>query len=272
MLTFFSSGVYARSIGNEKANIPNATQPTLERRALIIVSRHGIRVPYAPDGGAKIYSKSPGANWFSNASDWGATGEAYLTRHGEAVLGRMGEYYRQELVDSGFVSSDGSDVTVYTDHGTTLRCLHTARSFLGGMLPGVDLKIHVNETWIPQLFNQGGHPGANNTACAGPFEAQVLGTIGGDPAKLSQTYRGAIERFSDAINCCQASVCQPSGRGAGGACDLMGQPTGGWTGHFWSFFTGPFFTAASLSEYVQLVYMNNMSLSSLGTQRIGGDF
>ena len=43
---------------------------SLRREALIIFSRHGIRVPYAPPGGIAEYSKAPAASWMhSKAAD-----------------------------------------------------------------------------------------------------------------------------------------------------------------------------------------------------------
>ena len=40
----------------------------------------------------------------------------------------------------------------------------------------------------------------------------------------------------------------------------MGQPSA-WTGKFYAFYSGAFFTAATLSEYLQLIYLNNMTLA-----------
>ena len=66
---------------------------------------------------------------YVNAADWGAEGEAYLTDHGAAVIRRMGAYHRQLLVDSGFLPSDGSKVTVYADDDPTGRDVKTASAF-----------------------------------------------------------------------------------------------------------------------------------------------
>ena len=43
----------------------------------------------------------------------------------------------------------------------------------------------------------------------------------------------------------------------------MDQPTGGWTGLFYQFYRGPFWSAASLAEYLQLLYLNNMPLGGV---------
>ena len=45
-----------------------------------------------------VADDAPGRDWFTNFSDWGAAGVAHLTTHGEAVVQRMGEYYRSVLV------------------------------------------------------------------------------------------------------------------------------------------------------------------------------
>jgi len=230
----------------------------LQRRKLIFYSRHGIRIPYSPDPrGVDIFStKDAGINWFTNYSDWGAGGEAELTEHGKRVVSRMGEYFKQELVDTGFISSDGSDVTIYSDYDSTQRDIKTARSFFRGMLPGVNVTILSNASEIAALFNQGGTPGGIHTSCVGPTQLQVEGTIGGDANKLSAISADAINRLSDVIKCCQPSVCNRTV----GPCSLIDMPTT-WVGNFWQFYDGPFFAGASLTEYLELVYLNNMSLA-----------
>ncbi len=246
--------------------------PPLRRESLILFSRHGIRVPFSPDPrGIGIFSTNPTANWYTNASDWGAPGEAYLTQHGESVVERMGEYYRDQLVSSGLLPSDGSRVTAYADADPTGRDVKTAQSFFRGLLPGVDVPIHANKSEVAAMFNQGAFPGGHNAACIGPSRLQVDGTIGGDARGLSVAHREAILRLSDAIRCCQPAVCKPSGAGSGNVveagestatCDLMGMPTT-WSDLFYLFYRGPLSTAASLTEYLQLMYLNNLSLAEV---------
>lgn len=69
----------------------------LKLRKMLVVSRHGIRVPFAPAGGADIYSRD-GREWFDDFKQWGASGEAFLTDHGKLVIKRMGDYYRHQWV------------------------------------------------------------------------------------------------------------------------------------------------------------------------------
>ena len=104
----------------------------------------------------------------------------------------------------------------------------------------------------------------------------MLGTIGGEPSAISLANGLAIQRLSDAVGCCRAAVCaKPGGAEQGGAkqagakqgedeaCTLVDQPTGGWTGLFYQFYRGPFWSAASLAEYLQLLYLNNMPLGGV---------
>jgi hypothetical protein len=90
---------------------------------------------------------------------------------------------------------------------------------------------------------------------------QVLGTIGGNPRAISAANRLAILQLSDAVDCCRAAVCAHKDDAAG--CTLAAQPTSAWTGLFYQFYRGPFWSAASLSEYLQLLYLNNMSLGGV---------
>ena len=99
----------------------------------------------------------------------------------------------------------------------------------------------------------------------------MLGTIGGEPSAISLANGLAIQRLSDAVGCCRAAVCaKPGGAEQGGAkqagakqgedeaCTLVDQPTGGWTGLFYQFYRGPFWSAASLAEYLQLLYLRSV--------------
>ena len=73
-------------------------------------------------------------------------------------------------------------------------------------------------------------------------------------------WKGQIKELSDAIDCCQPVVCNPTANASApdGDCDLLGQPTKG-GGPFYQLWDGPFFTAGSVAEYIELLYMNNMS-------------
>ena len=94
-----------------------------------------------------------------------------------------------------------------------------------------------------------------------PNPNQVLGTIGGDPRAISEANRLAIQRLSDAVDCCRPAVCPDKDDATG--CTLAMQPTSAWTGLFYQFYRGPFWSAASLTEYLQLLYLNNMSLAGV---------
>lgn len=89
----------------------------------------------------------------------------------------------------------------------------------------------------------------------------MLGTIGGDPRAISEANRLAIQRLSDAVDCCRPAVCPDKDDATG--CTLAMQPTSAWTGLFYQFYRGPFWSAASLTEYLQLLYLNNMSLAGV---------
>ena len=237
-----------------------ASEPTLHTVSRILYSRHGIRVPYAPDPrGVQIFSTAPDANWYPNASDWGAAGEAHLTEHGESVVQRMGQYFKTTLVDTGYLPADGTKLTVYADNDPTQRDILTAKSFMSGLLPGVDVPIHSNATEVANMFNQGGAPGGGNPACVGPTEVQVEGELGGNGRAISVANAQAISARSDAISCCQPAVCDPTDPTSKARCNLMGMPTT-WAGKFYLFYTGPFFTAATLTEYLQLMCVGEVGL------------
>ena len=264
--------------------------PKLKLEKLILYSRHGIRVPYGLPGGADLYSKSP-RNFYTDFADWGAEGPAYLTPHGEQVITRMGEYYRTRLVETGLLPATGENLTVYADAAPTGRDVKTAAAFFRGVLPGVEVAIQSDPAIVELMFNQGQLPGGNNTACSGPTKLQVDGTIGGGAEALNAANEESILGLSKVLDCCQPAACMPtapfpsmttpnasmlsalsSARTASAraesarttpasGCDLMGLPTE-WLGKFYEYYSGPFFTSASIAEYLQLIYLNNLSWSA----------
>ena len=105
-------------------------EQTLQLEKLVIFSRHGIRVPYQPPGGADNFSRD-GREWFVDPAQWGGKVEAGLTEHGAGVVRKMGGYYNETQAQDGLRIRDG-EFTVYTNNEPTNRTFDTAVNFFQG--------------------------------------------------------------------------------------------------------------------------------------------
>ncbi len=280
----------------------------LVQEQLLIVTRHGIRVPFPPIPSlpTSAFSTDPQREWFPNASDWGASKIAALTNHGKVVLQRMGAHVRETLLSNRqeVTTSHADDkpakprtgrsigVTVYADRDATSRDIQTAQNFMQGAFPGANVTINSPPNYVKWLFNQGNwnFTGINQSGCSYPTKEYIEGEIGGNAGRLSTEAEVGIMSLSKALKCCQPSVCTAgpgrSGRQHAGAngdmnsrhivssspsssnnnstCTLMDIPTR-YAGQskYWTIYTGPLYYAATLSEYVQLLYLNNMDYQQL---------
>lgn len=144
---------------------------------------------------------------------------------------------------------------------------------MSGMLPQCkQLPIEHGDD-IEPIFNQGDPKHFKNKVvppgCPGmPAESLIDATImGGSINKLTQTEQDLVQQLGDAIGCCSPQVCKanPGATTApGGECSLMqvGPAVFG-PSHFWSLYNGTLAITSNLAEFLQLAYLNNMSLDEL---------
>jgi hypothetical protein len=196
-------------------------------------------------------------------NDWGGAAEAALTNHGVIVLNRMGDWFRRQYVASaggnGFFDDSTDSFTVYTNNESTNRTYESAISFFMGFLPDHPIENVINNEreYSRWLFNQGAD--MLKSECEGPSKDVIEGLFGNNASLLSIHERDHIGKLSAAIGCCKPIVCYPNSTEPADDClSILRQPTE-WVGRFYQYYTGPFFSAAQLSEYIQLLYLNNMT-------------
>lgn len=198
---------------------------------VVILSRHGIRTPYAPSDDFALSEFStdqrdwPGVDPPDNR--WGAIGNvtAALTAHGAQVLNAHGAYLREEtwlgMLNGASGTAACSQVTVYADPDAhTHRDRETARFFLSGLLPDCVVDdddsgglIKVSRDLRP-VFNTGADShfgsGERPEGCPGQPPQQVVdgGITGGSIIKFTESHAALIRSLSDAIGCCSAKMCE----------------------------------------------------------------
>ncbi|KAF0691494.1 Aste57867_17296 [Aphanomyces stellatus] len=232
-------------------------------RQVFILSRHGVRGPYGPDGLAPTeaalqrYSKNK-YPFPVTGTEWGTSDDATelvspkITKHGALVIQRMGEYFSKHLYPS-IAESKCSDAMAYADRNE--RDYVTAQEFLRGFLPSCAALTPVtNGTRL--LFEQGQDPTAT---CPTASEAVYSGIVGGDDASnVARLYKPQVQALNDLLDCCEPVVCGQNDTDTSG-CDLFDVPSQ-WNGAFYDPWHDSLSESQFLSEWFLLQSLNNMSL------------
>lgn len=168
-----------------------------ELAQVIVVSRHGIRTPYAPRNATVDDYTSYSGKKFPDNNTWGMTYDAFahqhLTPHGVKVLPLLSNYYRQYYDQGGLTFSDCSTITCFADDNS--RDIQSAELWLEGFgCPSVPVKV-VNAESYPEM-----RPVLMDNYRAGDCpistEDQVMGMFGGDVNAITEMYRDGIELVS----------------------------------------------------------------------------
>lgn len=247
----------------------SASSNALVEEQILVITRHGIRVPFPPleKVAFSLYSTDSEREWFTNFSDWGADQVAGLTDHGREVIRKMGAHFGETLL-----KNLSKEFFIYSSVDSTKRDIKTAISFFKGAYPDVNVTEADmfgpgdadQQTYIRTLLNQGD---INTPQCVGSATLPdvIKGETGGDLSALSLEQQENVMEVSDYFSCCQPELCKLKGDlSPSGACTLMNLRTD-WEGQkfYWEDFTGPMTVAAKLMEYVQLVYLNGMDWKKL---------
>eukprot|EP00929_Paragymnodinium_shiwhaense_P005175 TRINITY_DN10679_c0_g1_i1.p1 TRINITY_DN10679_c0_g1~~TRINITY_DN10679_c0_g1_i1.p1 ORF type:complete len:528 (+),score=91.99 TRINITY_DN10679_c0_g1_i1:67-1650(+) len=251
---------------------PAANAKELKLEKTVVVSRHGIRVPFGPQYGVPVdvFTQESSRQWFTDPKDWGAepaVSEA-LTEHARKVLTNMGTYFREVVLDG----REGT-FTIYSERDSSMRDINTAISFFKGAFPAANVTAETmygpgsdseEQRYINSLMNAG-QPGHGPCPISSENEDFLLGEVGGSLARVSEEQKLNIMRLNDHLDCCKPDLCTKSGNTSyGDKCTLMSMPTT-WEGkdYFWEAFNGPLTVTGKLVEYIQLLYLNGMDWQQL---------
>lgn len=242
-----------------------ADAPVLTQEKVLVITRHGIRVPYPPLEGLDwtAYSTDDGRNWFTDFKDWGADQVAGLTDHGQKVIREMGAYFKQTLLDGA-----KGGYTIYSAVDSTQRDIKTAINFFKGAYPNNNVtaddmigpRSDSDGQYVKVLLNQGDFDASAKCPSSATIPGVIEGATGGDLTYISKEQKRSILEVNDALACCRKELCVKQGNSSfGDKCTLMSLPTK-WEGQklYWEDFSGPLTVSAKLMEFIQLVYMNGM--------------
>jgi hypothetical protein len=264
------------------AIIISASASAAELRAKVVVTRHGIRTPFFSFDGhsASDFSRGDSRNWFMELEAWGAAAPEFLTDHGKLLVQELGAIHRKNMPRQRL---ENMSFTCYSD--SQQRTLATAESYFRGLAPEVSFKQHTANSQY--LFNQG-QTISSNPACGVPPTIEITGSLGGSPTKIASSLEPLLQKLNREIGCCKESVCRDvqsasaaveGWREGGGVeelsegesphdkktqCSLLRMPSH-WAdaSSFFSVMNGPLSAAASISEYLLLLYVNGMNVSEV---------
>lgn len=158
-----------------------AARETATLRAVVIVSRHGVRAPIdAPDKLAP-YSALPWPKW--------GVPPGYLTPRGKKLVALMGAYYRARYVAAGLLTGNPARdrERIFFRANNFERTLETGRGLAQGLLEETDPDLHAlpegafDPLFVPAKIRFGS-PDEKLAVAA------VRGRLGADPDIFAQAY------------------------------------------------------------------------------------
>jgi 4-phytase/acid phosphatase len=110
-----------------------APDPDDEIRAVVILSRHGVRAPLGSETRGNLYNAQPWPAW--------PVETGVLTEHGSAALRLLAAYYRTRYAD---ILPNGTcdPRTIYAEANNAQRTVASAKSFLEGLGAGCQTEVH----------------------------------------------------------------------------------------------------------------------------------
>lgn len=220
---------------------------------VLVLSRHGVRSPTWTNERLDEYSKNSWPNWH--------VAPGLLTPHGKELMTAFGRYYQQSFASRGLLQAGGCAdsplVYIYTD--SDQRTIETGHGLADGLFPGCAVPVHSREMGQQdQLFHSANKIGKPDAQLA---YAALAGRIGGDPTALSSAYQSQLEDMRRILSGCEAASCKLDGKQ-----DLLTIPSelAPGKGDHLVEIKGPFSTAATFAENLQLEYLQGMTGPELG--------
>jgi 4-phytase/acid phosphatase len=226
-------------------------------RAVVVVSRHGVRAPIdAPDQLAP-YSAQPWPKW--------GVPPGYLTPRGKQLVALMGAYYRARYVAAGLLTGDPATDRdrIFFRANNLERTKETGRGLAQGLLGDANPDLHalpdgaVDPLFVPAKIRLG----APDEALA---VAAVRGRLGADPDAFVRTYRSQFAKLHRILFGDEADALPP------GKIRLLDLPMGVKPGEGNDLIstTGPLNFAKTFIENLMLEYAEGMPAADVGWGRV----
>src|ERR1700761_1047748 len=170
-----------------------------EIRAVVVLSRHGVRAPLNSETRGSAYNAQPWPSWDV------ATG--VLSEHGAAALRLVGAYYRDRyasLLPKGECTAE----TIYAEPNGAQRTIASAKAIVEGMGPDCQTPLHVKPAGQANpLFG----PGAvSDQADPVKLANAIQGRLGGRLDWWTRAFAGSLEEMRHVLLDCDGPDCDKS--------------------------------------------------------------
>ena len=190
------------------------TPPGWQIERAVLVNRHGVRSPTAPNDELDKYSATPWPAW--------PVEPGYLSPRGEELMRLMGGYYRVLYGGRGLVQADDcpavGTVAAWTDLSQRTRA--SGAALLAGMYPrcaNLPLRNQANFTVPDPLFNP--QPTASCPMDLAANRAAILSRLGGSFASVQRDHGTSLAMMQSVL--CPADATKGA---ADGSCGEAGTP------------------------------------------------
>ncbi len=182
------------------ASIVRAPAAASTLRAVVIVSRHGVRSPISPARVA-AFAAQPWPAW--------DVPNGYLTHHGYRLMVLMGAYYRALYAAQGLFPTAGCPAAngIYFYADVDERTKQTARALAQGIAPNCGVAVHAAPGTRDPFFYPLPEKKRTDSATA---MAALQGSIGDDPSAILSAYALPLARLESVLGCAHGECTQIS--------------------------------------------------------------
>jgi 4-phytase/acid phosphatase len=224
-----------------------------EIRAVVILSRHGVRAPLSSEIRESAYNAQPWPAW--------PVASGVLTEHGSAALRLMGAWYRARYTGIFPEGACGSQ-TIYAEANTSQRTVASARSFLEGLGPGCQPEVNVRPAGqMNPLF---GPAAAGNQADPDKLANAIQGRLGTHLDWWTNAFAEPLEEMRRVLLDCAGADCDKSKKSL-----LSAPPTvAAAPGRGLVAVDGPVAMGADFAEHFLLQYTEGFPMEKVGWGRV----
>jgi 4-phytase / acid phosphatase len=224
-----------------------------EIRAVVVLSRHGVRAPLNSETRGSVYNAQPWPNWDV------ATG--VLSEHGAAALRLVGAYYRDRyaaLLPKGACTAE----TVYAEPNSAQRTIASAKAIVEGMGTDCQTQFHVKPAGQANpLFG----PGAvSDQADPVKLANAIQGRLGGRLDWWTRAFSGPLEEMRHVLLDCNGPDCDKSKKSLVNAPAIVAAAPGRGLVNV----DGPVAMGADFAEHFLLQYTEGFPMEKVGWGRV----
>jgi 4-phytase/acid phosphatase len=164
-----------------------------EIRSVVVIARHGVRVPIESEVRESAYNAQPWPSW--------PDAPGVLTQHGTVALRLLGDYYRFRY-PSLLQHHSCKDPGIYVEGNTTQRTIASAKAMLTGLAPDCPVKVHFLPKQNNSLFSPPG----------GLVDIPMLtsatdGRMANQPDWFTNAFAGPLARMHHVLVDCSGKNC-----------------------------------------------------------------